>query len=82
LAPNSQGVHFALARSYTKAGRPDAAEQERAAFARLNELAQTQRSHTGSQAYGAVQDRNAIRATESESESEGSDQAQIGSHPE
>jgi tetratricopeptide (TPR) repeat protein len=68
LAPNSPGVRFALARSYTKAGRPDAAAQERTAFERLNALAQRQRSHTGSQAYGAVQDRNDIRAAESPAE--------------
>lgn len=66
LAPNSPEVRFALARSYSKAGRPDAAEQERAAFERLNAMVQSQRSRTGSQAYGAIQSQNGIRAADGE----------------
>jgi tetratricopeptide (TPR) repeat protein len=75
LAPNSPEVRFSLARAYAKAGQPDAAQQERAAFERLNALVQSQRSRTGSQAYGAIQNQNGIRAAE------GSDQAQTESHP-
>jgi tetratricopeptide (TPR) repeat protein len=78
LAPNSPEVRFALARVYAKAGQPDAAQQERAAFERLNALVQRKRSHTGSQAYGAKQNQNGIRAAEGEK----SDQTQTGSHPE
>jgi len=54
LAPNSPEVHFTLARAYAKAKRTDDAEQERAAFERLNALAQQQRATHGSQAYGAT----------------------------
>jgi tetratricopeptide (TPR) repeat protein len=64
LAPNSPEVRFSLARAYAKAGQPDAADQERAAFERLNTLVQSQRSHSGSQAYGAIQNQNGIRAAE------------------
>jgi len=64
LAPNSPEVRFNLARAYAKAGNPDAAEQERAAFERLNALVQRKKSQTGSQAYGAIQNQNGIRAAE------------------
>ncbi|MFZ1008076.1 MAG: tetratricopeptide repeat protein [Candidatus Sulfotelmatobacter sp.] len=63
LAPNSPEVRFSLARAYAKAGQSDAAEQERAAFERLNALVQSQRSRQGSQAYGAIQNQNGIRTT-------------------
>ena len=66
LAPNSPEVHFNLARAYTKAGRAEEAEKERAAFERLNALVQSQRGQSGSQAYGAIQDKNGIRAVETE----------------
>jgi tetratricopeptide (TPR) repeat protein len=66
LAPSSPEVRFCLARAYAKAGQPDAAEHERAAFERLNALVQSQRSHSGSQAYGAIQNQNGIRAAEAE----------------
>jgi predicted Zn-dependent protease len=72
LAPNSPEIHFSLARAYAKAGQPDAAEQERAAFERLNALVQTQQTRVGSQAYGASQNQNGIRA----------DLPQPQSHPE
>lgn len=64
LAPNSPEVRFSLARAYARAGQADAAEQERAAFERLNALVQSQRSRSGSQAYGAIQNQNGIRAAE------------------
>ncbi|HEX9112470.1 MAG TPA: tetratricopeptide repeat protein [Terriglobales bacterium] len=77
LAPNSPEVRFSLARAYAKAGQPDAAEQERASFERLNALVQSQRSRSGSQAYGAIQNQNGIRAAEGDK----SAQTQPASHP-
>jgi tetratricopeptide (TPR) repeat protein len=77
LAPNSPDLRFALARAYAKAGRPDEAAQERAAFERLNALVQSQRSRTGSQAYGAVKNQNGIQAAEGEK----STQTSTTSHP-
>ena len=68
LAPNSPEVRFSLARAYAKAGQPEAAEQERAAFERLNAMVQNQKSRSGSQAYGAIQNQNGIRAAESPAE--------------
>jgi tetratricopeptide (TPR) repeat protein len=52
LVPGSPEVHFNLAKAYAKARLMDKAEQERAIFARLNALAEEQRSHSGNQAYG------------------------------
>lgn len=52
LVPGSPEVHFNLAKAYAKAKLTEKAEQERAIFARLNALAEEQRSHTGNQAYG------------------------------
>jgi tetratricopeptide (TPR) repeat protein len=77
LAPNSPEVRFSLARAYAKAGQTDAAEQERAAFERLNALVQSQRSRSGNQAYGAIPNQNGIRAAEAEKP----DQTQPASHP-
>jgi tetratricopeptide (TPR) repeat protein len=56
LAPTSPEVHFNLAKAYAKVKMQDKAEQERAIFARLNELAEKQRSQSGSQAYGGSHD--------------------------
>jgi len=53
MMPNSPEIHFHLARAYSKAKQPDKAEDERATFARLNAIAERQRSLRGSQAYGA-----------------------------
>ncbi len=64
LAPNSPEVHFTLARAYAKAGQPASAETERAAFERLNTLLQKQRSQTGSQAYGEIQNQNGMHTPE------------------
>ena len=44
MAPGSPEVHFNLAKAYAKANLPEKAEQERATFARLNALAELQRS--------------------------------------
>jgi tetratricopeptide (TPR) repeat protein len=52
LAPGSPEVHFNLAKAYARAKLPEKAEQERAIFARLNALAEQQRSHSGNQSYG------------------------------
>jgi tetratricopeptide (TPR) repeat protein len=52
LVPGSPEVHFNLAKAYAKAKLMEKAEQERAIFARLNALAEQQRSHSGNQAYG------------------------------
>ena len=56
LAPGSPEVHFNLAKAYAKAKLPEKAEQERAIFARLNALAERQRSHSGNQAYAGSHD--------------------------
>ena len=53
MMPNSPEIHFHLARAYSKAKQPEKAEQEREIFARLNAMAERQRSMHGSQAYGA-----------------------------
>ena len=50
LAPDSPGLHFALARAYQRAGRNEDAAREREEFTRLDRLARTQRS--GSQSVG------------------------------
>jgi tetratricopeptide (TPR) repeat protein len=53
MMPNSPEIHYHLARAYSKAKQPDKADQERETFARLNGIAEQQRSTRGSQAYGA-----------------------------
>jgi len=56
MAPNSPEVHFNLAKAYARANLPEKAEQERATFARLNALAEQQRSRHGSQSYSGSHD--------------------------
>jgi len=51
LAPNSPESHFVLARAYTRANMTEKAQQERAAFARLNALAEQDRASHGDQSY-------------------------------
>jgi tetratricopeptide (TPR) repeat protein len=53
IAPQSTQIHFSLAKAYAKAHLPEKATQEREIFARLNALAEQQRSLQGSQSYGA-----------------------------
>jgi len=53
MLPDSPEIHFHLARAYSKARQPEKADQERETFARLNAIAEHQRSLRGSQAYGA-----------------------------
>jgi tetratricopeptide (TPR) repeat protein len=56
LAPTSPGVHFNLAKAYTRAKRPEDAQRERAAFERLN--AQVQKTQAGdTDVYGGAHDR-------------------------
>ena len=57
IAPGSPEVHFNLAKAYAKANMPEKAEQERATFARLNALAELQRSRHGSQSYSGSHDK-------------------------
>jgi len=76
LAPNSPEVHFSLAQAYAKAGQTELAGHERSEFERLNALMQGQQTRTGNQSYGAIQDRNGIRAAE------GSGQTTSDSHRE
>lgn len=51
LAPNYPGVHFSLARAYTKAKRQADAQRERAIFAQLNASAEREKG-PANQAYG------------------------------
>ena len=57
MAPGSPEVHFNLAKAYAKANLPEKAEQERATFARLNALAELQRSRHGNQSYSGSHDK-------------------------
>jgi tetratricopeptide (TPR) repeat protein len=57
LAPGSPEVHFNLAKAYARVNRPEKADEERAAFARLNALAEQQRSHRGNQSYSGSHDK-------------------------
>jgi tetratricopeptide (TPR) repeat protein len=50
LAPDAPSLHFALARAYQKAGRPEDAERQRTEFMRLQR--QSRASQHGSQAVG------------------------------
>ncbi|HXM10947.1 MAG TPA: tetratricopeptide repeat protein [Terriglobales bacterium] len=68
LAPGSPKVHFNLAKAYAKAKLPEKAEQERAIFARLNALAEQQRSRSGNQAYGRSHDAVELAPARSETE--------------
>jgi tetratricopeptide (TPR) repeat protein len=56
MAPGSPEVHFNLAKAYAKANEPEKAEQERSTFARLNALAEQQRSQHGNQSYSGSHD--------------------------
>ncbi|MEN3338392.1 MAG: hypothetical protein V7647_2068 [Acidobacteriota bacterium] len=52
LEANSPSVHYALARAYQRAGRPEDANRERAEFSRLERIQQEQRG--GADAIGGV----------------------------
>jgi tetratricopeptide (TPR) repeat protein len=64
LNPGSPEVHFNLAKAYAKLNRREDAEHERATFARLNEEIEKQRSHQGSQAYGAAHTASELSQTQ------------------
>jgi hypothetical protein len=51
-------VHFNLAKAYARANLPEKAEQERVIFARLNALAEQQRSQHGNQSYAGSHDQS------------------------
>jgi len=68
LSPGSPEVHFNLAKAYAKAKLMDEAEQERAIFARLNALAEEQRSHSGSQSYSGSHSSAELAPTRMETE--------------
>ncbi len=53
LQPNSPEAHFNLALAYARAKMPEKAQQERAAFARLNALVEQAKNRRGGQAYGS-----------------------------
>jgi tetratricopeptide (TPR) repeat protein len=56
ITPGSPEVHFNLAKAYAKAKLPEKAGEERAIFARLNALAEQQRSLQKNQSYGGSHD--------------------------
>jgi hypothetical protein len=56
-------VHFNLAKAYAKAKLPEKAGQERAIFARLNALAEQQRSLHGNQSYGGSHEASDLSPT-------------------
>ena len=56
ITPGSPEVHFNLAKAYAKAKLPEKAGEERAIFARLNALAEQQRSLHKNQSYGGSHD--------------------------
>jgi tetratricopeptide (TPR) repeat protein len=64
LNPGSPEVHFNLAKAYAKLSRQEDANRERATFAHLNEEIEKQRSHQGSQAYGAAHTASELSQTQ------------------
>jgi predicted Zn-dependent protease len=60
LSPTSPEVHFNLAKAYSRAKMPEAAEKERATFARLNELSDMEKNRSGSQIYTGPHDANDV----------------------
>jgi tetratricopeptide (TPR) repeat protein len=70
MAPGSPEVHFNLAKAYAKANLPEKAEQERATFARLNALAELERSRHGSQSYSGSHDKTDFSVPRAESTAE------------
>jgi tetratricopeptide (TPR) repeat protein len=67
LAPDTPAVHFNLAKAYAKANLPEKAEQERVTFARLNALAEQQRSQHGNQSYSGSHDLEGLTVPRAES---------------
>jgi predicted Zn-dependent protease len=56
LSPTSPEIHFNLAKAYARAKMPEKAEQERATFSQLNEMAEDQRSRHGAQIHAGPRD--------------------------
>jgi tetratricopeptide (TPR) repeat protein len=63
LSPGSPEVHFNLAKAYARANMPEKAQQERATFSQLNEIAESQRSHDGSQIYAGPRETGEVTTT-------------------
>jgi tetratricopeptide (TPR) repeat protein len=60
LSPLSPEVHFNLAKAYDRARLPEKAQEERAAFARLNAASEDRRSRQGSQIYSGPHETDEI----------------------
>ena len=60
MAPDSPEVHFNLAKAYARVNLLSKSEEERAAFVRLNALAEKQRSQSGSQSYSGAHENSDI----------------------
>jgi predicted Zn-dependent protease len=56
FSPASPEIHFNLAKAYARAKMPEKAEQERATFSQLNEMAEDQRSRHGARIYAGPRD--------------------------
>jgi tetratricopeptide (TPR) repeat protein len=65
LNPRSPEVHFNLAKAYARAKQPEKAEQERATFSQLNEIAERERSQHGTQIYAGPHDAGQATTTAS-----------------
>jgi tetratricopeptide (TPR) repeat protein len=63
LSPGSPEVHFNLAKAYARAKMPEKAEQERATFSQLNEIAEKERSEHGAQIYTGPHDAGQVMTT-------------------
>ncbi len=63
LSPGSPEVHFNLAKAYARANMPEKAQQERATFSQLNEIAESQRSRGGSQIYSGPREAGEVTTT-------------------
>jgi tetratricopeptide (TPR) repeat protein len=63
LSPASPEIHFNLAKAYARAKMPEKAEQERATFSQLNEMAESQRGRQGAQIYAGPRDAVDITTT-------------------
>ncbi len=63
LSPGSPEVHFNLAKAYARANEPEKAEQERATFSQLNQIAERERSQHGSQIYAGPHETGQVTTT-------------------
>jgi tetratricopeptide (TPR) repeat protein len=67
LAPGSPEVHFNLAKAYARSNLREKAGEERAIFARLNALAEQQRSQRGNQSYSGSHEKTEFSIPRAES---------------